>query len=375
MANPNPVVGGAGGAGAAAFGGPQLAQVLNDHDRAKRSTDIPLYYGQPGRDTIAARLLIVRINDAGAIAGWNNDRKLLEFKMCLRDKAVGWFEDLIENRINVDDWDIVKAEFLETYEPKYSTKTACANFTDLNQKSDETINDYTYRVQQAYKRLTDKKPAALAAVRVNIAAGATEAEIKAEGVADAFLFIKHQLFLAGLKDGLRDKVLEMEKPTYTESVKAARNLETILNDQKRLNKISAIKHEIGEDMAKEIIWDNLPDEQLGQLAALRFQQKRFNSNNQARSNTTLRNPDTACRYCKKKGHLQKDCFSRKRNKAPMVDANGKPYQNNRVNNVADQGPATAAPAAAAARPASEAGYEDAFIGSLANLSPYHHLNW
>jgi len=319
-------------------------------------------------------LLIVRINDAGAIANWNNDRKLLEFKMCLRDKAVGWFEDLIENRINVDDWDTVKAEFLESFELKYSTKTACANFTDLNQKSDETINDYTYRVQQAYKRVTDKKPADMATVRTSIAAGATEAQIKAEGIADAFLFIKHQLFLAGLRDGLRDKVLEMEKPTYTESVKAARNLETIQNDQKRLNKISAIKHDIGEDMAKEIIWDNLPDEQLGQLAALRFQQKRFNSN-QARSNTTLRNPDTVCRYCKKKGHLQKDCFSRKRNKAPMVDANGKPYQNNRVNNVADQSPATAAPAAAAARPASEAGYEDAFIGSLANLSPYHHLNW
>ncbi len=60
----------------------------------------------------------------------------------------------------------------------------------------------------------------------------------------------------------------------------------------------------------------------------------------------------------------------------MVDANGKPYQNqngNRVNNVADQNPAAATPAAA--RPASEAGYEDAFIGSVSNLSPYHHLNW
>jgi hypothetical protein len=59
----------------------------------------------------------------------------------------------------------------------------------------------------------------------------------------------------------------------------------------------------------------------------------------------------------------------------MVDANGKPYQNqnqnNRVNNVAEQ-PATTA---AAARPTPEAGYEDAFIGSVANLSPYHHLNW
>jgi hypothetical protein len=206
MANPVPVV------PAAVLAGPQLAQALNNHDRAKRSTDIPLYYGQPGRDTIATRLLIVRVNDAGEIAGWNAARKLLEFKMCLRDKAVGWFKGLIEEGINVDDWDVIKAEFLETYELKYSAKTTCANFTDLNQKSQETINDYTYRIQMAYKCLTDKKPAAMAAVRVNIAAGATEAEIKAEGVTDAFKFIKHQLFLAGLKDGICDKVLEMENP-------------------------------------------------------------------------------------------------------------------------------------------------------------------
>jgi hypothetical protein len=59
----------------------------------------------------------------------------------------------------------------------------------------------------------------------------------------------------------------------------------------------------------------------------------------------------------------------------MVDANGKPYQNqsqnNRINNVAEQ----PAAAAAAACPNPEAGYEDAFIGSFANFSPYHHLNW
>jgi hypothetical protein len=73
---PNPAAG-------AGLAGPQLAQVLNDHDSAKRSTDIPLFYGQPGQDTIAARLLFVRIKDAGAIAGWDDARKLLEFKMCL----------------------------------------------------------------------------------------------------------------------------------------------------------------------------------------------------------------------------------------------------------------------------------------------------
>jgi hypothetical protein len=83
--------------------------------------------------------------------------------MCLRDKTVGWFEGLAEDGIDTNDWQVVRTEFLETYEPKYSTKTTCANFTDLNQKSDEPINDYTYHVQMAYKHRMDKKPAAMAA--------------------------------------------------------------------------------------------------------------------------------------------------------------------------------------------------------------------
>jgi hypothetical protein len=62
--------------------GQNLQQVLNNHDHAKRSTNIPPFYGQLGRDTIAARLLITRINDAATIARWAIDRKVLEFKMC-----------------------------------------------------------------------------------------------------------------------------------------------------------------------------------------------------------------------------------------------------------------------------------------------------
>jgi hypothetical protein len=133
----------------------------------------------------------------------------------------------------------------------------------------------------AYKCLTDKKPAVMAVVCVGIAAGAAEANIKAEGISDAFKFIKHQLFFAGLKDGIRDKVLEAAKDTFTESVKAARNLETIQNDHKRLNRINAIKQELEEEKAKEIIWEDLSDDQLGHLAVLRFQQKRINNNQAA----------------------------------------------------------------------------------------------
>jgi hypothetical protein len=292
--------------------GQNLQQVLNDHDRAKRLTDIPLFYGQPARDTIAACLLIIHVNNAGEIASWNDNRKLLEFKMCLRDKAVGWFEGLTEDGVDTNDWATIKTEFLETYEPKYSAKTTCTNFTNLNQKSEETINDYTYHVQMAYKHLTDKKPAAMAAVRA--AVGAAAADLKVEGINNAFKFIKHQLFLAGLKDGIRDKVLEAAKDTFTESVKVPRNLETIQNDHKRLNRINTIKQELEEERAKEIIWENLSDQELNQLAVIRYTRNQYNNrgnnSNQVCSPTTVRNPNTACRYCQKKGHLQKDCFTR-----------------------------------------------------------------
>jgi hypothetical protein len=63
--------------------------------------------------------------------------------MGLRDKAVSWFEGLAEDGIDTNDWQTVKAEFLETNKPKYSAKPTFTNFTDLYQKSDKPINDYT----------------------------------------------------------------------------------------------------------------------------------------------------------------------------------------------------------------------------------------
>jgi hypothetical protein len=109
-------------------------------------------------------LLITRINHAATITGWDMAQKILELKMCLWDRAIGWYKSLEEDGLSLDSWDVIKAEFMETYEPKYSTKTTCANVTDLAQKSEESFKDYHYPVQLAYKRLTDNKPATMAAV-------------------------------------------------------------------------------------------------------------------------------------------------------------------------------------------------------------------
>jgi hypothetical protein len=53
----------------------QVAQALNDHGHIKRSTDIPFFWGRKEKDTIAACLLIERVNDAATIARWAIDHK------------------------------------------------------------------------------------------------------------------------------------------------------------------------------------------------------------------------------------------------------------------------------------------------------------
>ena len=131
--------------------------------------------------------------------------------------------------------------------------------------------------------------------------------------------------------------------------------------------------------AAAIFRDELADDEVEQIAVVRRQQPPRNNNNFNAASTRApaanaapirsngpRNPNIVCRYCKKKGHMQRECHSRRRDGAPMIDANGKKYES-RINNVAEKDENVEE------KPQQE--YEDAHIGAVANLSPYHHLNW
>jgi hypothetical protein len=349
-----------------------MAAALNDHDRMKRSTDIPLFFARRDKDTVLPQILIDGIEDAAEIATWDEARKIRELKLCFRERAIIWWKSLRDYTINLALWDDVKKEFLETFEPKYSAKTICANFADLKQLQDKSMNDYGCRVQVAYDRLVDNKPATMAAVRL---AGATVDQAKAEGIKDMALFFKHQLFLAGIKDSIRDKVLEASEDSFQESMKLARELEAIHNDKRRAHKTAAVKASLSPAEAANIFWDKIDTEELDQIAAV-CQNKGPRTQNFNRSpaatvnaapvrSNAPRNPNVVCRYCKKKGHMQCECNSRRRDGAPMVDANGKKYES-RVNNVAEKDDSV---------DQAEPEYEDAHIKAVANLSPYHHLNW
>lgn len=329
-----------------------LQNVLNAHDRVRKSTDLPLFYGKKEKDTVSPHVLLDRINRASVIAGWNTDeRKCTEFYMILRDRALIWWDSL-ENCDNVDRnvWADVQREFLAAYEPKFTARTTCTNFQDLVQRSGENVHDYYLRVTEALKKMCDAKPDAINTVRTDRGA-ATAAEataIKREGVRDSERFFMHQLFIAGLKEEIRTKIMEAGKTSIQDSVTLARELEVILNDKKKSGNIANVKTAPEQEEQGE---NYLEEEELAAINAVRFQKGkaplRFfrgperpgRSGPPQRPQHQQQNFNSKCRYCKIPGHQQKVCRKRILAGAPCVDINGKPYQvqeDNRVQTVQSQ---------------------------------------
>jgi hypothetical protein len=83
-----------------------LQEALNAHDGVRKSTDLPLFFGRKDKDTVPPNLLLDRINRAATVAQWNTDeRKITEFYLTLRDRAILWWDTLDDNpNINKGNW-------------------------------------------------------------------------------------------------------------------------------------------------------------------------------------------------------------------------------------------------------------------------------
>jgi hypothetical protein len=329
-------------------------QALMAHDRIKRSTDLPLFYGKKDKDACTARYLISRIETAAQVATWNEARQCHELELALRDNALIWWDTLETHDFPRNNWNIVKREFLRAYEPKYTAKTNCTNFQDLIQRSGEPVYDYYLRVNQIWKRFMEASPVvppvAVATAIPNavqaalpVANAALFEDIKDEGFQEGIKvtgkFVLHQLFLAGLKEEIRAKTMEAAKPNIYESVSYAQEIEIIHQDRKKSSHVHSVQETKEGDF--EDAPEGMDEDELEAVNALRFQKGkkpfRFNRGRPSNGSNPNRNgagpnrTNVKCRYCNITGHFQKDCRKRKAARAPMVDQNGKPFQ--RVNQV------------------------------------------
>ena len=321
----------------------QIAQALNVHERVKRSTDLPLFYGRKDKDVVTANQLIDRVNTAATIAGWDQNRKCQELHMILRDKALLWWGALDNEEIpNIDtNWEELSKAFLKAYAPKYTAKTTCNIFVEMQQKNTESVQDYYLRVDEAFRRLCEGKPPAMTTTvttplipLADVAAGgitiAQALTYKNEGVKQDEKYFLHQIFIAGLREEVRSKVMEANKASLKETVDLAREMEVIVQDKRaKGHSVAPIQEQEDEDY----------EDEAEQIEAIQGRGKRPFSKfgksvpNQNRGGGPQNKFQGTCRYCKRYGHSQKMCRVRREKGAPLVDQNGKPYG---VHNIQDE---------------------------------------
>lgn len=323
---------------------------LLHHDRVRRSTDLPTFHGILGKDSISARDLITRFENAATIAKWEAaEKKCQEFFMLLRDDALVWWASMKDYKTDTKDWNAVKAQFIKKFEPKSTAKTSCANLIELAQKPGESAIKFHFRLFRIYERLCEARPPAMYDVTLApaVAAAATAAEqrdIKKEGIEDMEMFIKHQLFLAGLREPLRSEVMKEGKATLGEAVDFADELESIYRKNERTINLVERNDNVAAVSAGDVAEiEDLDDDELEAVNFIRrkagkkplYRKGHASRSNGSNGNNGSNGGGFKCRYCQKMGHMQKVCKSRIRDRAPMVDANGKPFTK-RINAVSDK---------------------------------------
>ena len=144
------------------------------------------------------------------------------------------------------------------------------------------------------------------------------------------------MFIARLLEALRHRVMESGKTIPLEIFCFAKEMEQIEDEKRHKKLISMVKavtkvNPNSEDYINEdsIGLEGLDDEELEFVNAIRFQKgrppyRREQFFNKPAGNAGPKEQPIKCRYCKKMKHMQEECKSRLHDKAPEVDATGKP---------------------------------------------------
>ena len=321
---------------------PAQMQALNEHERNKKVSDLPAFFGQTGKDTVTAKQLIQRIEKAAAVCNWNDAQKALQLSCCFKGSALVWYEGLEKaHGLQTDDWDVLKKAFLAQYEGLVTSVNITLSIKDLQQRSGERVIDYTTRGQGVFNQCYDKIMATWTdTTKVPEANDGNRDACKASmkvAARGALMTLQMIMFEAGLQDHLRLDVSQKEHATLWELQQATLLAEARHTKTRKLQ-VAAIEEEDKpeeEEEADEATSVELEEDQYKEVAAVYAKEgrrmpsfykmkKRFSAprKNQGNGSQAEKKP-LECWHCGKKGHGIADCYSRKAGRPKTQGTGGK----------------------------------------------------
>jgi hypothetical protein len=343
-----------------------------DQLRAADLAKLPLFSGIKGTDTFTCEQWLERIDRARLASNWTDAQTMSFIFNALRSSALAWFDTLKRSGVDRNNYAQFRVAFLSAYSSTRTPRTTVVHLADLQQGQSESVVNFYTRVVKAVDELEALVPVAgipLPAVAyppvmteipafaalLPAAKNAAAAALITHGATYAFNHMALNLFISNLRPILRDELLKAFPASLYEAFHQASALEKIHMDPKKpdaafMTPVDApppVTPPPDDSHADDIdIKIDALNSRIKQLHACHTQPFRPNANNSAprqsggasqpfrsrppqqRSGAPRRaaNKDDQCRYCLKMGHFQRECFSRRRENAPMVGADGKPYR-------------------------------------------------
>jgi len=339
------------------------AQALLEAQRQVELGKIPLWHGEVTKDAFTAEQWIERITNCRNTANWNDQATIGYMYQALRGRAIHWFNNAKFRRVDMAVWQAVRDDFLKVYQPSKTIRSTIANL-EVKQGANENVCDYASRVTivvtdlysiiEDYVHPADNELfgggiAAIDAVG-DLAQGVRRAAhdaIRLIGEDRVIQLIAVNLFVAGLKQHIRQKMVVRRYATFSAAFDAAMNLEVQLSEPKRNATVLALENDINEgddEFAEEADEQSDNDDsdilaEINKLTAKLAKNKVKNNKNKKKVNGGGgAGSSPLCRYCKQPGHLQYTCVKRRQDRAPMVGQDGKPYRRRTVQEVSQVSP-------------------------------------
>ena len=357
------------------------AQALVEAGRQVDQARLPLWSSTKD-SAFTAEQWIERISRARNAGNWNEQVTMSYVFNALRGDALTFFDALPTLGYNQAVFDDFKEAFLKTYGTTRTVRTAALNLTDIRQGATESAARYISRVIKIVSDIQAMAPDVLpgpaapwtAAVRAVVAFVALPDAAKTaqaqrllkHGAQDAYHRLGMQLFIAGLKPILRTELMKSNPQTMRQAFDAVIDAEKIISEPLKTAQkahIMGVQDADENDFAAQNDSEQEEDDEGdSEIAALSAKLKKLKKKSQAKRNkqsggqnngqrsqnggqnrtpnrNNNRNNDNkpgACRYCKKEGHFQAECYARKSAGAPMVDAQGQPFRAAGVHALSDQ---------------------------------------
>jgi len=311
----------------------QQQQIINAQQAVQLAV-LPPFSNKPGEDKFTATQWLQKVLLHKAGATWTDRQAITHFRNALRGNVIDWFDTLADFGVDTTVWEHIQKSFEIDYHAKPTTTSIVSQLPEINQKSEESTNEYFARAMKILAELKRQvnpnniviAPLALAADQEALWTAIPEAtrnlitshtrEQAAKAACDVFIAT---ILTSGLKPHIRSKILEKGLTNPLEIKKAAANIE-MLDNEKKPKAIAPIQNEDEVDAVKfgqNRFRQNNQNQSGGngyknnggtqQIQNQQNRQTQQNGNQQQQQNGGKKKKQT-CTHCKKYGHPVEKCF-------------------------------------------------------------------